>query len=67
MLEAKNWTTFLQKFDGHNIEVACQFALKFKKNKVKIGGMEFDINEDVISEAIGLPNIGEKYFKIKHF
>ena len=53
----------MQKFDGHDHEVALQFSRSFKNGRVQIGPLKFKVTEEFIAAATGLENTGEKYFK----
>jgi hypothetical protein len=47
---------------GHP-KVARQFALHFHGIKTKVGNLEFEVYEASITKTIGIPNIGERWFK----
>ena len=55
----------MSKFTGENYGVARKFAESYDGNKVVIGSIIFTVDSAFISEAIGLPQIGEPWFKGK--
>lgn len=59
------WYRFLSNFLGENYGVARRYAETFKDDRVVIGILDFTVNRDFISEAIGLPQIGKNWFKEK--
>ena len=63
LLRDSDFLKFLQKFDGHNSEVALQFAKSFKNGWVKIGPLKFEVTEEFIAAATGLENNSEQWFK----
>ena len=59
------WYLFLSKFLGENYGVARRFVETYKGDRVVIGSLDFTVDRDFISEAIGLPQIVENWFKGK--
>ena len=57
------WGEFFKCFDGHHAEVTKLFAMNLKDDDVQIRGFKFVINEDKITEATKLPQVGEHWFK----
>jgi hypothetical protein len=66
-LEQKQWIGFLEKFVGSCEEVALEFSHSFDGERATVGNITIRISEDSIAHVIGLPQIGERYFKTKHF
>jgi hypothetical protein len=62
-LERNGWRVFVEKFEGFNLTVAQEFALTFDGCREKIGDVQLELNEDFISQATGLPAVGQKWFK----
>ena len=62
-LEKIGWGNFFRSFDGHHAEINKLLAMNFNGDSVQIGGFEFIINEDKITEATKLPHVGERWFK----
>ena len=62
-LERNGWRVFVEKFEGFNLTVAQEFTLTFDGCKSKIGYVQLELNEDFISQATGLPAMGQKWFK----
>ena len=58
--EKLGWGKFFKSFDGHHAEVTKLFAMNLKDDIVQIGGFEFVINEDKITAATQLPQVGER-------
>ena len=67
ILEQKQWIVFFEKFDGSCEEVALEFAHSFDGERDTVGNLTIRISEDIIAHVTGLPQIGERYFKTKHF
>jgi hypothetical protein len=55
--------TFYQNMQSGHPKVAKQFASHFDGLETKVGDLEFEVSETSISTTIGIPIIGEKWFK----
>jgi hypothetical protein len=62
-LKSQGWDAFLKIFEGYNLQVAKAFAQTFDGCREKIGDTQLEVTEEFVSEAIGLPSTGEKWFK----
>jgi hypothetical protein len=62
-LEEFGWLSFIQKFDGFNLDVARQFALTFDGYRAKVGDVQLEIDEKFLSLATGLPITGQRWSK----
>jgi hypothetical protein len=62
-LKIQGWDVFLKIFEGYNLQVAQAFAQTFDGCREKIGDTQLELIEGFVSEAIGLPSTGEKWFK----
>jgi hypothetical protein len=62
-LSQVGWLVFIQSFKGFNLEVAREFSKTFDGTRVKVGDVQFQVNEEFISQATGLPQSGDKWFK----
>jgi hypothetical protein len=62
-LKIQGWDVFLKIFEGYNLQVAQAFAQTFDGCREKIGDTQLELTEGFVSEAIGLPSTGEKWFK----
>jgi hypothetical protein len=62
-LEMNGWRLFIEKFNGFNLRVSQEFALTFDGCREKIGGVKLEVTEEFLSQAMGLPAIGQKWFK----
>lgn len=62
-LQQIGWLNFIQKFHGHNLEVARQFAATFDGKRDVIGNLDLPVSRQSISEATGLLDEGEEWFK----
>ena len=60
------WLGFLHKFSGFNLETSRVFAASFDGIKAQVGDIKFRLTEELVSQAIGLPQIGEHWYKGKH-
>ena len=67
ILEQKQWIGFFEIFDGFCEGVALEFAHSFDGKRATIGNLTIRITEDSIAHVTGLPQIGERYSKTKHF
>ena len=61
------WFNFIKKNSGENFGVSRAFAQIFDGQKVQIGSLQMEVNEQMVSKATGLPLTGEKWFKGKTF
>ena len=61
------WLDFLQKFSGFNMAVSKAFAESFDGVPAQVGDVEIKLSVKSISQAICLPQTGEKWYKGKHF
>ena len=55
--------TFFKKIDGHNTKVSCKFAQGLKNDMVTFDTLKFKLTVELISEATGIRNDGELWFK----
>ena len=60
------WLGFLQKFSGFNLEISRAFTASFDGIKSQVGDFKLKLTEEFVSQAIGLPQIGELWYKGKH-
>ena len=60
------WLGFLQKFSWFNLAISRAFAASFDGIKAQIGDVELRLIEEFVSQAIGLPWVGEHWYKGKH-
>jgi hypothetical protein len=67
ILEQKQWLSFFEKFDGFCEGIALEFAHSFDGERATVGNLTIRITEDSLAFVTGLPQIGERYFKTKHF
>jgi hypothetical protein len=62
-LERNSCCLFIEKFKGFNLRVAQEFALTFDGCREKIGVVQLEVTEEFLSQAMGLPAAGKKWFK----
>ena len=62
-LERNDWRLFIEKFKGFNLRVSQEFALTFYGCRAKIGVVQLEVTEEFLSQAMGLPVVGKKWFK----
>jgi hypothetical protein len=62
-LKVQGWDAFIKRFEDYNLHVAKEFAQTFDGYREKIGYIQLEVIEDFVSEVIGLPSTGEKWFK----
>ena len=60
------WLGFLRKFSEFNLEISRAFAASFDGIKAHIGDVELRLTSEFVSRAIGLPRVGECWYKGKH-
>ena len=54
---------FIKKFQGYNLQVEKEFTITFYGYRAKVGDLQLEITKDFLSEATGLPLIGQNWFK----
>jgi hypothetical protein len=62
-LENSGWLVFIQRFEGFNLSVAQQFSHTFDRCRSKVGDIQLELNEEFLRSVIGLPAIGQRWFK----
>ena len=62
-LERNGWHVFIKKFQGFNLQVAQEFAVSFDGYREKVGNVQLEVTEEFLSQAIGFPVSGQKWFK----
>ena len=60
------WLGFLQKFSGFNMAISRAFATSFDGIKAQIGDVKLRLIKEFVSQTIGLPQVGEHWYKGKH-
>jgi hypothetical protein len=63
IFQKSGWEPFFKKFDGYDDSITLQFTPCFHGGLAKVGELEFEVIEKLISEAIQLPNTGQKWTK----
>jgi hypothetical protein len=63
IFQKARWEPFFEKFNGYDDSIMLQFSLRFHGGLAKVGELEFESTEKIISEAIQLPNTGQKWTK----
>ena len=53
----------MTNLQGHDDVVSLQFGLGFDGNTAKVGSMVFQVTEESIAQATGLPRTGDRWFK----
>ena len=59
LFQGAEWYQFLSKFTGENYGVARKFVESYDGSRVVIDSINFVADSAFISEATGLPQIGE--------
>jgi hypothetical protein len=54
---------FIKKFQGFNLQVAQEFDLTFDGCRENIGDVQLEVTKYFLSQAMGLPAVGQKWFK----
>ena len=67
IFRAKQWLTFLEKFNGHNELTVREFASSFLGERAIVGNLFFMVSKDTIAQEIGISPEEEKYFKTMKF
>jgi hypothetical protein len=62
-LMSLSWDVVIRKFQGYNSQMDKDFSLTFDGCRAKVGDIQLDITKKFLSEATGLPLIGQKWFK----
>ena len=60
------WLGFLQKFSSFNLVVSRAFATSFDGMKAQVGDIVLQLTKQFLSQTIGLPMVGEHWYKGKH-
>ena len=47
----------------HHLELTRLFFLNLHNKQVNLAGVDFELSADTISDATGIPAVGEKWFK----
>ena len=63
LLRTTGWFSFFNKTTGFNPEVSHHFTQNFINEIVTFNTLMFELIEDLIAEAIGVPTYGESWFK----
>ena len=63
LFQQAGWLNFFRKIDGYNVEVSCKFAQGLKNDMVTFNALKFKLTVELISEATGIKNEGEPWFK----
>jgi hypothetical protein len=58
---------FFEKFDEFCEGIPLEFAQSFDGERATVGNLTIRITKDSLAFVTGLPRIGERYFKTKHF
>ena len=64
-VEAVGWFPFISKFLDSNPEVTRVFSLSLADSRVKVGDIQFRVDERSVALATGLPLTGKRWFKYK--
>ena len=62
-VEAVGWLPFISKFLDSNPEVTRVFAVYLANFQVKVGDLQFRVDERSVTLATGFPLVGERWFK----
>ena len=62
-VEAVGWLPFISNFSDSNPEVTRVFAVSLADFQVKVGDLQFRVDERSVALATGLPLTGERWFK----
>ena len=62
-VETVGWLSFISKFSDSNPEVTRVFAVSLANSRVKVGDLQFHVDERSVALATGLPLTGERWFK----
>ena len=65
LLQRSGFYQVLQRFSRENYGVSMDFAQSFNGQQVSVGSLKFKVTEAFISEATGLPMVGQKWYKKK--
>ena len=60
------WLGFLQKFFGFNLVVSRAFTTSFDGMKAQVGDTVLQLTQELLSQDIGFPMVGECWYKGKH-
>ena len=63
LFQNAGWLYFFKRIDGYNSEVSYQFAKSYKHDMIVFDTLRFKLTVEQISEATGIRNEGEMWFK----
>ena len=63
LFQQAGWLEFFKRIDGYNSEVSHQFAKGYKQDMIVFNTLKFKLTVDLVEEATGVKNEGEKWFK----
>ena len=63
LFRGAGWFSFFEKIIGFNLEVSHHFSQNLINGTVTFNTLKFELMEDLIAEAIGIPIDGESWFK----
>ena len=63
LFQQDGWLEVSKRIDGYNAEVSCKFAQCYKNDMVIFDTIKFKLTVELISEATGIKNEGEPWFK----
>ena len=63
LLQESGFLLFLQNFDGFDMAVVLEFMKTFEGGRVRVKSLEFEVMEESIARATGLPTTREQWFK----
>ena len=63
LFQQAGWYHSLSKFSSENYGIARQFTETYNGKRAIIRNLEFTMDQEFFSEATGLPQIGELWFK----
>ena len=63
LFRAVGWFSFFEKITSFNLEVSHNFSHNFINGTITFNSLKFELIEDFIAKATGVPIDGESWFK----
>ena len=63
LFQQVGWLDFFRRIDGYNTEVSCKFAQCYNQDMVVFDTLKFRLTVELVAEATGIRDEGEKWFK----
>ena len=63
LFQQASWLEFFRRIDGYNTEVSYKFSQCYNQDMVVFDSLKFRLTVELVEEAKGIRDEGEKWFK----